>query len=79
VGLPSIHDADSSGYAAANLFRFSTKWFDAETGLGYWGYRYYTPELGRWMNRDPMEEYGGTQLYNFLGNTPPGKYDALGG
>ena len=39
-------------------WRFSTKQFDAETGLGYWGYRYYSPGLGRWISRDPIGEPG---------------------
>ena len=30
-----------------------------ESGLGYWGYRYYSPRLGRWLNRDPIGEKGG--------------------
>jgi len=63
-------DADSSGYVDVNPIRFSTKWFDTETGLGYWGYRYYFPRLGRWMNRDPIEELGGSNLYSFTFNQP---------
>jgi len=43
-------------WAAYNTIRFSTKWFDDETGLGYWGYRYYNPKLGRWVSRDPIGE-----------------------
>jgi RHS repeat-associated protein len=38
----------SGSYAAANSYRFSTKPWDDETGLGYWGQRYYDPRLGRW-------------------------------
>ena len=49
-------------------FRFSTKYYDAETGLYYYGYRYYSPELGRWLTRDPIEEDGGDNLYAFCGN-----------
>jgi RHS repeat-associated protein len=49
----------TGSYAAENPFRFSTKWFDDETRLGYWGYRYYIPEQGRWLNRDPIGEEGG--------------------
>jgi RHS repeat-associated protein len=45
-----INDLGGQVYAAENPWRFSTKPFDAETGLGYWGYRYYSPTLGRWMN-----------------------------
>jgi len=50
---------DKSGsYADVNPFRFSTKYHDDETGLVYYGYRYYSPSLGRWINRDPLEELG---------------------
>ncbi len=37
---------------------FSTKYTDAETGLSYYGYRYYDAVQGRWINRDPIEERG---------------------
>jgi RHS repeat-associated protein len=40
--------------AAANPWRFSTKYHDSETALVYYGYRYYSPELGRWIKRDPI-------------------------
>jgi RHS repeat-associated protein len=33
-------------------FRFSTKFTDAETGLLYYGFRYYDSEKGRWLSRD---------------------------
>ena len=32
--------------------RFSTKYYDSETDLYYYGYRYYSPSLGRWISRD---------------------------
>ncbi|MGI6494698.1 MAG: RHS repeat-associated core domain-containing protein [Kiritimatiellia bacterium] len=44
--------------ADAFLHRFSTKYLDVETGLYYYGYRFYAPELMRWLNRDPIEEEG---------------------
>jgi len=34
--------------------RFSTKYHDDETDLVYYGLRYYNPELGRWVSRDPI-------------------------
>lgn len=46
----------SGSVAEENTFRFSTKYWDGEVGLYYYGYRYYKPVLGRWLNRDPMEE-----------------------
>jgi len=61
-----------------NQFRFSTKYVDDETGLVYYGYRYYSPELGRWLTRDPLEEEGGLNLYAFVGNNPTGDIDPLG-
>ena len=48
--------------------RFSTKYHDAETGLVYYGYRFYSPSLMRWLSRDPLEEEGGLNLYAFCGN-----------
>lgn len=38
----------------------------------------YCPEIGRWINRDPIEEEGGTNLYNFTGNNSINKWDYLG-
>ena len=58
--------------------RFSTKYFDAETGLYYYGYRFYSPSLARWLNRDPIEEDGGVNLYGFCGNNPFSCIDVLG-
>jgi len=58
--------------------RFSTKYLDAETGLYYYGYRFYSPELMRWLNRDPIEEQGGENLYAFCGNNAFSRYDSLG-
>ena len=58
--------------------RFSAKYFDAETGLYYYGYRFYHPVLMRWLTRDPIEERGGRNLYAFCDNGMPRKFDALG-
>jgi RHS repeat-associated protein len=55
-----INDLSGQVYAAENPWRFSTKQFDPETGLGNWGYRYYSPTLGRWMSRDPLFDDPGT-------------------
>jgi len=55
--------------AQANPWRFSTKYQDDETGLLYYGYRFYNPTDGRWLNRDPIGEDGGMNLYGFLNNS----------
>ena len=70
---------ESSGDEAEdNPFRFSSKYWDDDVGLGYWGYRWYSPELGRWLNRDPIGEEGGLNLYLFVGNDPTDSRDLLG-
>jgi RHS repeat-associated protein len=63
-----------------NLFayRFSTKLRDVESGLYYYGYRYYDPATGRWPSRDPIEERGGTNLYKFVLNNGVHFADILG-
>jgi RHS repeat-associated protein len=73
----NLQNAQGS-YAGANPFGFSTKFTDAETGLVYYGMRYYSPTLGRFLNRDPIEEAGGLNLYAFCGNDGVNRFDLLG-
>jgi len=42
------------------------------------GHRYYHPETGRWISRDPIEERGGFHLYMFAQNNSIQQYDLLG-
>jgi len=45
----------SAGTKASDFyFRFFTRCFDSEIDLYYYGYRYYSPNLSRWLNRDPL-------------------------
>ena len=57
---------------------FSTKYYDWETGLYYYGYRYYSPTIGRWLSRDPIGEKGGVNLYTAYKNDPVNSVDPLG-
>ena len=41
-------------------------------------YRFYDPNLQRWLNRDPIEEHGGFNLYGFVNGNPIGIFDLLG-
>jgi RHS repeat-associated protein len=65
-------------YAGSNPFRFSSKYADDVTGLYYYGFRYYSPVLGRWVSRDPIGEDGGVNLYAFVGNNPVNTVDFQG-
>ena len=64
----------------ADLFNIwaSTKYFDKETGLYYYGYRFYSPDLRCWLTRDPLGEDGGLNLYEFVHNNPMAMFDPLG-
>jgi|GEM_PF-3515865 len=64
--------------AAENEWRFSTKPVEAGTGWLYYGYRWYDTGMGRWVNRDPIEESGGVNLYGFVGNDGVNGIDSLG-
>ena len=71
-------DSDATGAVASNPYRFSTKPLDVGSGLYYYGYRYYNPIDGRWINRDPIEEQGGVNLYSSMQNNPIADIDAKG-
>jgi len=64
--------------AVENPSRFSTKYFEAQWNLYYYGYRYYSPGVRRWVNRDPIEEREGGGLYTFVHNRPTGSWDYIG-
>ena len=64
--------------AEGNLYRFSSKEFHQASGLYYYGYRFYDPNLQRWLNRDPIGEEGGNNLYCFVHNDPVDHMDPLG-
>ncbi|MEZ9394756.1 RHS repeat-associated core domain-containing protein, partial [Vibrio splendidus] len=51
-------------------FGMSTKRSDFESELVYFGYRFYMPNLGRWLNRDPLQEQGGINLYSYVNGDP---------
>jgi RHS repeat-associated protein len=68
----------SGTLADDNVYRFSSKEFHLNSGLYYFGYRFYDPSLQRWINRDPMQEAGGLNLYEFASNNPLSKSDPLG-
>ena len=59
-------------------FLFHGEILDGESGLYNYGYRYYHPELGRWLSRDPIGEEGGLNLYGFVGNDSVNNVDYLG-
>ncbi len=58
--------------------RFSSKYCDSESGLSYFGDRYYNHYTGTWLDKDPIEEHGGLNLYDYSQNAPIDHFDAHG-
>jgi RHS repeat-associated protein len=59
-------------------FHFSTKFTDRESGLNYYGYRFYDAVDGRWLSTDPIGERGGPNLHAMVGNDAVNRNDVLG-
>ncbi|MGA3190497.1 MAG: RHS repeat-associated core domain-containing protein [Bryobacteraceae bacterium] len=57
--------------------RFPGHYHDPEIGLHYNRYRYYSPELGRYLQSDPLGIRGGSNLYAYAKN-PLKSVDVLG-
>ncbi|GAB0063566.1 hypothetical protein IBA8401_45980 [Pseudomonas syringae] len=57
--------------------RFQGQYFDVETGLHYNTFRYYDPEIGRFITQDPIGLSGGDNLYQYAPN-PNGWVDPFG-
>jgi RHS repeat-associated protein len=80
----SIHDPlgealDARGrMATANPWRWATKYRDPETGLIYFGRRYYDPVTGQWLSREPLGEDESLNLYAYCHNDPVNNVDRLG-
>jgi RHS repeat-associated protein len=64
--------------AASNTYRFSSKEFIPSVGLCSYLYRFYDPGLQRWLNRDPIGERGGLNLYGFVRNNSINEVDPFG-
>ncbi|WP_236732610.1 RHS repeat domain-containing protein, partial [Pseudomonas amygdali] len=57
--------------------RFQGQYFDVETGLHYNTFRYYDPEIGRFITQDPIGLLGGFNLYIYAPNST-GWIDPIG-
>ena len=67
----------SDGLKVNIPFRFQGQYYDEESGLHYNRFRYYDPEIGRFVSQDPIGLKGGENLYAYV-NNPNQWVDILG-
>ncbi len=68
--------ASSGAKAQENPYRYSGK--EQLAGYYSYGFRFYSSGLGRWINRDPLQESGGVNLYAMVDNNPLNCVDSYG-
>ena len=68
----------SGSHAQSNPWRYATKYYDTETNLYYFGYRYYDNVTCQWLSREPLGEDESLNLYAYCHNDPINKVDVLG-
>ena len=59
-------------------FGFTGHYFHEPSDFHFAPFRAYSAELGRWINRDPIQELGGVNLYGYVMNSPSNFVDPLG-
>jgi RHS repeat-associated protein len=77
-GGTSWQASSSSTDVSARRYRYTGKERDDETGLYYYGARYYAAWLGRWTSADPAGYVDGVNLYRYVRNNPVSFFDPDG-
>ncbi|MDD3793830.1 MAG: M15 family metallopeptidase [Candidatus Gracilibacteria bacterium] len=68
----------TSGVDNGNTRLFTGREYDKEIGLYYNRARYYNPELGRFISRDPIDIVDDVNLYSYVGNNGVNYVDLMG-
>jgi len=82
-GTPTFYNSTWTGSSTTssvgNVVLYTGRELDPETGLYYYRARYYSPGLGRFIGRDPLDYWGGDfNLYRYVRNGPANAVDPLG-
>ncbi len=81
------HDQEAYSYtpfgqelssSALSPWRFASKRIDEESGLIYFGRRYYNPQMQRWITPDPQGFLDGANRYAYVHNNPLTNIDLYG-
>ena len=55
--LTEVSDLKTSSLVTVNPFRFSSEFYDSMLSLIYYNYRHFLTDVGRFLTRDPVDEY----------------------
>lgn len=77
-GTTSYRSSRPGYNVSLKCYRFGGKERDDETGLYYFGARYYAAWLGRWTSADPAGLSAGHNLYRYCHNSPVSRTDPSG-
>jgi RHS repeat-associated protein len=61
-----------------DLYAYTAREWDAESGLYYYRARYYDPNAGRFVSQDPIAFGGGVNFYAYVAGRPTGARDPSG-
>jgi RHS repeat-associated protein len=65
-GVPREEVGVAEAEQTTNPWRFPGQYEDVETGLYYNRFRYYDPQIGRYISEDPIGLLGGVGLYVYV-------------
>jgi RHS repeat-associated protein len=74
-GIPTIYDPE---HASGNPYLFTGRRWDAALSLYYYRARHYAPDLGRFLQPDPIGYEQTTNLYAYVGSSPTILIDPTG-
>jgi RHS repeat-associated protein len=77
-GTTSFQAGRDAAEISMKRYRYTGKERDEESGLYYYGARYYSPWLGRWMSCDPIGIGDGVNVYAYVANRPMNHLDPDG-
>ncbi|TWT45051.1 hypothetical protein RAS1_14720 [Phycisphaerae bacterium RAS1] len=78
VRLTPQGDATAGGSRFGNPFAWTGQRYDASVGMYHFLFRSYSPELGRWMQRDPLGYLDGVNLYEYVRSCATTATDPMG-